>query len=62
MRADGMTFRLRCTSGPAETEDLDGMGETTGVPHKDEVGVGTTVETATRPPGYENHLCHLSGP
>ena len=48
IRADGMTFRPRCTSGPAETEDLDGMGETTGVPHKDVVGVGTTVETATR--------------
>ena len=48
MRADGMTFRLRCTSGPAGTEDLDGMGELTGVPHKDVVGVETTVETATR--------------
>ena len=48
MRADGMTFRLRRTSGPAGTEDLDGMGESTGVPHKDVVSVGTTVETATR--------------
>ena len=58
MRADGMTFRLRCTSGPAGTEDLDGMGELTGVPHKDVVGVETTVETG----GYENHLCHMGGP
>ena len=48
MRADGMTFRLRGTSGPAGTEDPDGMGESTGVPHKDVVSVGTTVETATR--------------
>ena len=48
MRADGMTFRLRRTSGPAGTEDLDGMGESTGVPHKDVASVGTTAETATR--------------
>ena len=27
MRADGMTFRLRCTSGPAGTEDLDAQPE-----------------------------------
>ena len=31
MRAHGMTFRLRRTSGPAGTEDLGGMGESTGV-------------------------------
>ena len=56
MRADGTTFRLRCTSGSVETEDLDGREELTGVPHIDEVDVG---DIATR--GYENHLCHLSG-
>ena len=34
MRADGTTFRLRCTSGSVETEDLDGREELTGVPHR----------------------------
>ena len=61
MHADGMTFRLRCTSGSVETEDLDGTcrEELTGVPHIDEVDVGDIANSATR--GYENHLCHLSG-
>ena len=59
MRADGTTFRLRCTSGSVETEDLDGREELTGVPHIDEVDVGDIADSATR--GYENHLCHLSG-
>ena len=59
MRADGKTFRLRCTSGSVETEDLDGREELTGVPHIDEVDVGDTADSATR--GYEKHLCHLSG-
>ena len=59
MRADGTTFRLRCTSGSVETEDLDGREELTGVPHIDEVDVGDIANSATR--GYENHLCHLSG-
>ena len=57
MRADGTTFRLRCTSGSVETEDLDGREELTGVPHIDEVDVGDIADSATR--GYENHLCHL---
>ena len=55
MRADGTTFRLRCTSGSVETEDLDGREELTGVPHIDEVDVGDIANSATR--GYENHLC-----
>ena len=59
MRADGTTFRLRCTSGSVEPEDLDGREELTGVPHIDEVDVGDIADSATR--GYENHLCHLSG-
>ena len=59
MRADGTTFRLRCTSGSVETEDLDGREELTGVPHIDEVDVGDIANSAAR--GYENHLCHLSG-
>ena len=59
MRADGTTFSPRHTSGPAGTEDLDGRERQEGVPHKDEVGVETTI----RPPGgYENYLCHLGGP
>ena len=48
MRADGTTFRLRCTSGSVETEDLDGREELTGVPHIDEVDVETYL---IRPPG-----------
>ena len=48
IRADGMTFRLRCTSDPAGTEDPDGKGELEGVPHTDVVDVETTTETATR--------------
>ena len=48
MRADGTTFRLRCTSGSVETEDLDGREELTGVPHIDEVDVGDTADSATR--------------
>ena len=48
IRADGTTFHLRCTSGPAGTEDPDGKGEPEGVPHRDVVGVETTTETATR--------------
>ena len=59
MRADGTTFRLRCTSGSVEAEDLDGREELTGVPHIEEVDVGDTTDSATR--GYEKHLCHLSG-
>ena len=51
MRADGTTFRLRCTSGSVETEDLDGREELTGVPHIDEVDVGDTADSTTR--GYE---------
>ena len=46
--ADGTTFRLRCTSDPAGTEDPDGKGELEGVQHRDAVDVGTTTETATR--------------
>ena len=49
MRADGMTFlRPRHTSDPAGTEGLDGRESTGGVPHKDEVGVETTTDSATR--------------
>ena len=48
MRADVMTFRLRHTSDPAGTEDLDGRERLEGVPHKDEVGVETTTDSATR--------------
>ena len=59
IRANGTTFRLRCTSDLAGTEDPDGKGELEGVPHRDVVDVETTTETAIR--GYENHLRHLSG-
>ena len=45
MRADGTTFRLRCTSGSVETEDLDGTEELTGVPHIDEVDVGDIADS-----------------
>ena len=48
MRADGTTFRLRHTSGPVGTEDLDGRKRLEGVPHKDEVGVETTTDSVTR--------------
>ena len=48
MRADGTTFRLRHTSGPVVTEDLDGKESRGGVPHKDKVGVETTTDSATR--------------
>ena len=48
IRADGTTFRLRCTSDPTGTEDPDGKGELEGVPHRDVVDVETTTETATR--------------
>ena len=48
MRADGMTFRPRHTSDPAETEDLDGRERTGGDPYKDEVGAETTTVLATR--------------
>ena len=37
MRADGTTFRLRCTSDPAGTEGPDGRGVLEGVPHRDVV-------------------------
>ena len=47
MRADGTTFRLRHTSDPAGTEDLNGRESTGGDPHKDEVGVETTTVSAT---------------
>ena len=63
IRADGTTFHLRCTSGPAGTEDPDGKGEPEGVPHRDVVGVETTAETATRglrelpPPPEWTELC-----
>ena len=60
IHADGKTFHLRCTSGPAGTEDPDGKGELEGVPHRDVAGVETTAETATG--GYENYLSRLSGP
>ena len=46
--ADGTTFRLRCTSDTAGTEDPDGKGELEGVPHRDVVDVETTTEMATR--------------
>ena len=46
--ADGTTFRLRCTSDPAGTEDPDGKGELEGVPHRDVADVETTTEMATR--------------
>ena len=48
MRADGMTFRPKCTSGPAGTEDLDGREELTGFPQINEVGEETTADSATR--------------
>ena len=48
IRADGTTFRLRCTSDPAGTEDPDGKGELEGVPHRDVADVENTAETATR--------------
>ena len=48
MRADGTTFRPRHTSDPAGTEDLDGRETTGGVPHKDEVDVENTTDSATR--------------
>ena len=48
MRADGTTFRPRHTSDPAGTEDPDGREELGGVPHRDVVGVETTIESATR--------------
>ena len=48
MRADGTTFHPRHTSDPAETEDIDGRERITGVPHKDEAGVETTTDLATR--------------
>ena len=48
MHADGTTFRPRHTSDPAGTEDLDGRERPGGVPHKDEVGVETTTDSATR--------------
>ena len=48
IHADGTTFRLRCTSGPAGTEYPDCKGELEGVPHRDVVGVETTAEMATR--------------
>ena len=59
MRADGTTFPPRHTSDPAGTEDLDVKESTGGDPHKDEVGVETTIVSATRglrelllPPGW----------
>ena len=59
MRADGMTFHQRHTSDPAGTEDLDGRERPGGVPHKGEVCVETTIDSATRglrelllPPGW----------
>ena len=48
MRADGTTFRLRHTSDPVGTEDLESGESTGGVPHKDEVSVETTTDSATR--------------
>ena len=48
MRADGMTFRPRHTSDHAGKEDPDGREELGGVPHRDVVGVETTIESATR--------------
>ena len=48
MRADGTAFRLRHTSDPAGTEHPDGRERLEGVPHKDEVGVETTTDSATR--------------
>ena len=50
MRADGTTFRLRHTSDPAGTEDRDreDREELGGVPHRDVVGVETTIDSATR--------------
>ena len=42
MRADGTTFRPRCTSDPVGTEDLDGKEELVAVPHKDVVDVEKT--------------------
>ena len=54
MRADGTT------SDPAATEDLDGRERPGGGQHKDEVGVETTTDSATK--AYENYLCPLGGP
>ena len=48
MHADGTTFRLRHTSDPVGTEDPDGREELGGVPHRDVVGVETTIDSATR--------------
>ena len=48
IHADGTTFRLRCTSGPAGTEDPDGKREPEGVPQRDVADVETTTGTATR--------------
>ena len=63
IRADGTTFRLRCTSDPAGTDDPDSKVELEGVPHRDAVDVGTTTEHGLRRPpgGYKNYLRHPSG-
>ena len=48
MRADGTTFHPRHTSDPVGTEDPDVRERLGGVPHKDEGGVETTADSATR--------------
>ena len=48
MHADDTTFHPRHTSNPAGTEDLHSRERPGGVPHKGEVGVETTTDSATR--------------